>query len=161
MGFKTNINKVMVGLLGKFKDLQFFTGESMDAEAMILMLDYREVDGEERPVLIASWFPTFAFVCSPYAPFSWPLIFTRDIPSIRIFTFTIGAIVIPSRRLVITTSASIIIALSIVILIITPLIVSPLWRTTSTRWWGSCCGGWWGSCWWGSRIGFHIGLNPI
>merc|ERR1739849_75250 len=51
--FKTNINKVMVGLLGKFKDLQFFTGESMDAEAMILMLDYREVDGEERPVLIA------------------------------------------------------------------------------------------------------------
>jgi len=25
----------------------------MDAEAMILMLDYREVDGEERPVLIA------------------------------------------------------------------------------------------------------------
>merc|ERR1712233_235710 len=51
--FKTNINKVMVGLLGKFKDLQFFTGESMDAEAMILMLDYREVDGEERPILIA------------------------------------------------------------------------------------------------------------
>merc|ERR1712149_35882 len=51
--FKTNINKVMVGLLGKFKDLQFFTGESMDAEAMILMLDYREVDGEEKPVLIA------------------------------------------------------------------------------------------------------------
>merc|ERR1739849_9921 len=51
--FQTNINKVMVGLLGKFKDLQFFTGESMDAEAMILMLDYREVDGEERPVLIA------------------------------------------------------------------------------------------------------------
>merc|ERR1712020_227910 len=51
--FKTNINKVMTGLLGKFKDLQFFTGESMDAEAMILMLDYREVDGEEKPVLIA------------------------------------------------------------------------------------------------------------
>ena len=25
--FKTNINKVMVGLLGKFKDLQFFTGK--------------------------------------------------------------------------------------------------------------------------------------
>merc|ERR1711915_599676 len=51
--FKTNINKVMTGLLGKFKDLQFFTGESMDAEAMILMLDYREVDGEEKPILIA------------------------------------------------------------------------------------------------------------
>merc|ERR1712114_170493 len=51
--FKTHINKVMVGLLGKFKDLQFFTGESMDAEAMILMLDYREVDGEVSPILIA------------------------------------------------------------------------------------------------------------
>merc|ERR1712098_925726 len=51
--FKTNINKVMKELLGKFKDLHFFTGESMDADAMILMLDYREVDGEERPILIA------------------------------------------------------------------------------------------------------------
>merc|ERR1712176_1536121 len=51
--FKKNINGVMKDLLAKFKDLQFFTGESMDAEAMILMLDYREVDGEERPILIA------------------------------------------------------------------------------------------------------------
>ena len=25
----------------------------MDAEAMILMLDYKDVDGEERPVLLA------------------------------------------------------------------------------------------------------------
>merc|ERR1711994_96372 len=52
-GFKTNISGVMKDLLGKFKDLQFFTGESMDAEAMILTLDYREVDGEEKPILIA------------------------------------------------------------------------------------------------------------
>merc|ERR1711893_305562 len=51
--FKTNINKVMAELLKKFKDLQFFTGESMDAEAMILILDYKEVDGEERPILMA------------------------------------------------------------------------------------------------------------
>merc|ERR1711893_256626 len=51
--FKTNINKVMKDLLGKFKDLQFFTGESMDAEAMILMLDYKEIDGEEKPCLLA------------------------------------------------------------------------------------------------------------
>ena len=28
-------------------------GESMDAEAMILILDYKEVDGEEKPVLMA------------------------------------------------------------------------------------------------------------
>ena len=71
--FKKNINNVMKDLLGKFKDLQFFTGklkfsclsqnkliilvsfpgESMDAEAMILILDYREVDGEEKPILMA------------------------------------------------------------------------------------------------------------
>merc|ERR1712113_1081228 len=40
--FKKNINGVMKGLLGKFKDLQFFTGESMDAEAMIMIMDYKE-----------------------------------------------------------------------------------------------------------------------
>ena len=51
--FKTNINKYMKDLLGKFKDLQFYTGESMDAEAMILVLDYKDVDGEEKPVFYA------------------------------------------------------------------------------------------------------------
>merc|ERR1712111_270906 len=51
--FKTKINGVMKDLLGRFKDLQFFTGESMDAEAMILILDYKEVDGEEKPILMA------------------------------------------------------------------------------------------------------------
>merc|ERR1711881_162217 len=51
-GFKTNISGVMKELLGKFKDLQFFTGESMDAEAMILMVEYRDVDGEERPIVM-------------------------------------------------------------------------------------------------------------
>merc|ERR1711994_258988 len=51
-GFKTNISGVMKELLGKFKDLQFFTGESMDAEAMILMLEYRDVNGEERPIVM-------------------------------------------------------------------------------------------------------------
>merc|ERR1712228_1079027 len=50
--FKTNISKVMKEMLGKFKDLQFYTGESMDPDAMILMLEYREIDGEERPVLM-------------------------------------------------------------------------------------------------------------
>ena len=29
------------------------SGESMDADAMILILDYREVDGEEKPVFLA------------------------------------------------------------------------------------------------------------
>merc|ERR1712121_169113 len=51
--FKTKINGVMKDLLGRFKDLQFFTGESMDAEAKILILDYKEVDGEEKPILMA------------------------------------------------------------------------------------------------------------
>merc|ERR1719158_2379749 len=47
--FKKNINGVMKELLGKFKDLQFFTGESMEAEAMILIMDYKDYQGEERP----------------------------------------------------------------------------------------------------------------
>merc|ERR1712179_763511 len=51
--FKKNINGVMKELLGKFKDLQFYTGESMDADAMIMIMDYKEIDGEERPVLLA------------------------------------------------------------------------------------------------------------
>merc|ERR1712018_285565 len=34
------------------KDLQFFTGESMDPDAMISMCLYKEVNGEERPVLM-------------------------------------------------------------------------------------------------------------
>jgi len=51
--FKKNINGVMKELLGKFKDLQFFTGESMESEAMILIVDYKEYEGEERPVIMA------------------------------------------------------------------------------------------------------------
>merc|ERR1712226_593628 len=34
------------------KDLQFYTGESMEPSAMILMLEYRDVDGEEKPILM-------------------------------------------------------------------------------------------------------------
>merc|ERR1712055_1043605 len=49
--FKKNINTVMKGLLGKFSDLQFFQGESMQAEAMICLVEYREIEGTERPVL--------------------------------------------------------------------------------------------------------------
>merc|ERR1712218_293246 len=51
--FKKNINGVMKDLLGRFKDLQFFTGESMEAEAMILIMDYKDYEGEERPVIMA------------------------------------------------------------------------------------------------------------
>merc|ERR1712168_1712699 len=44
--------KRVVKLLSNFKELQFYTGESMDPDAMICMLEYKEVNGEERPVLM-------------------------------------------------------------------------------------------------------------
>merc|ERR1711935_840156 len=52
--FKTNINGVMKELMGSFKDLQFFSGESMDPDAMIAMCEYKDVDGNgvERPVFM-------------------------------------------------------------------------------------------------------------
>ena len=31
----------------------WFSGEQMDNEAMILVLDYKEIDGQEKPVMIA------------------------------------------------------------------------------------------------------------
>merc|ERR1712071_319107 len=51
--FKKNINGYMKDVLGRFKDLQFFVGESMDNDAMIMIMDYKEYQGEERPFLIA------------------------------------------------------------------------------------------------------------
>jgi len=51
--FKTNINKVMKELLGRFKEFQFFTGESMDPDGMVVLLEYKDVDGEQIPVLYA------------------------------------------------------------------------------------------------------------
>ena len=50
--FKKNISAVMKDLIGRFKDLQFFTGESMDPDAMICMVEYKDVDGSDRPVLM-------------------------------------------------------------------------------------------------------------
>merc|ERR1711970_887936 len=51
--FKKNINGYMKDVLGRFKDLQFFVGESMDNDAMIMIMDYKDYKGEERPFLIA------------------------------------------------------------------------------------------------------------
>ncbi|KAK7078065.1 tRNA 2'-phosphotransferase [Halocaridina rubra] len=45
------IQKPLSEILKKFKDLQFFTGESMNPDGMIAIGDYKEIDGEERPVL--------------------------------------------------------------------------------------------------------------
>jgi len=50
--FKTNMNKVAKELLGKFKDLQFFTGESMDVDGMVAMCEYREEEGTSIPYLM-------------------------------------------------------------------------------------------------------------
>jgi hypothetical protein len=50
--FKNNTNKVMKDILGRFKDLQFYTGESMDIDGMVAMLEYREMDGDSVPVLM-------------------------------------------------------------------------------------------------------------
>merc|ERR1712051_1103493 len=51
-GFKKNINGVMKTLLGKFNDLQFYTGENMDTKGMIILVDYKEYNGEERPCVM-------------------------------------------------------------------------------------------------------------
>merc|ERR1712236_185334 len=53
--FKKNINGVMKELLGKFKDLQFFTGENMDADAMILIMDYKEYRGKTLHYGLQAW----------------------------------------------------------------------------------------------------------
>ncbi|KAI5640654.1 hypothetical protein NE865_06972 [Phthorimaea operculella] len=50
--FKTNMNKVMKELLGRFKDLQFFTGESMDCDGMVAMCEYRDIDGVSTPIMM-------------------------------------------------------------------------------------------------------------
>ncbi|KAH8360184.1 hypothetical protein KR093_011236 [Drosophila rubida] len=50
--FKTNMNKTMKDILGRFKDLQFFTGESMDCDGMVAMCEYRDINGVSTPVLM-------------------------------------------------------------------------------------------------------------
>ncbi|KAH8417267.1 hypothetical protein KR222_007619 [Zaprionus bogoriensis] len=50
--FKTNMNKAMKDILGRFKELQFFTGESMDCDGMVALCEYREINGESVPVLM-------------------------------------------------------------------------------------------------------------
>lgn len=50
--FKTNMNKQMKEILGRFKELQFFTGESMDCDGMVAMLEYRDTDNGQVPVFM-------------------------------------------------------------------------------------------------------------
>lgn len=50
--FKNNMNKQMKEILGRFKELQFFTGESMDPDGMIALCEYRDVNGAQVPVFM-------------------------------------------------------------------------------------------------------------
>ncbi|XP_011865985.1 PREDICTED: translationally-controlled tumor protein homolog [Vollenhovia emeryi] len=50
--FKTNMNKVMKDILGRFKELQFFTGVSMDIDGIVGLMEYREINGDSVPVLM-------------------------------------------------------------------------------------------------------------
>lgn len=46
------MNKVMKDILGRFKELQFFTGESMEIEGMVGLMEYREIDGDSVPIMM-------------------------------------------------------------------------------------------------------------
>lgn len=50
--FKTNMNKVMKDILSRFKELQFFTGESMDCDGMVGLMEYRDINGDSVPVMM-------------------------------------------------------------------------------------------------------------
>jgi len=51
--FKNNMNKVMKDVLTRFKDLQFFVGESQEIEGMVGLMEYRDnPDGTQTPVLM-------------------------------------------------------------------------------------------------------------
>jgi len=51
--FKKSINDNLVPMLKNFKELDFYIGEGMDtSNGMILILDYKEFKGEERPYFI-------------------------------------------------------------------------------------------------------------
>jgi len=50
--FKTNVNKSIMEILKRFKELQFFTGESMDPDGMVALMEYRDIDGQSIPVLM-------------------------------------------------------------------------------------------------------------
>jgi len=50
--FKENMNKVMKEILSRFKDLQFFTGESMEVDGMVAIMEYRDIEDASVPVMM-------------------------------------------------------------------------------------------------------------
>jgi len=50
--FKTKMNDAVKKLMSRFKEFQFFLGESCDAEkGMVALLEYRQVDDAEIPIM--------------------------------------------------------------------------------------------------------------
>ncbi|OQV23321.1 putative Translationally-controlled tumor protein-like protein [Hypsibius exemplaris] len=50
--FKANVQTAVKRILGSHANLQFYTGESMDAEkGMVVTVEYRDVDGTDTPIL--------------------------------------------------------------------------------------------------------------
>lgn len=51
--FKAKMNETVKKLLSRFDEFQFYTGESADPDrGMVALLEYRQVDGEEVPIMI-------------------------------------------------------------------------------------------------------------
>ncbi|XP_013383558.1 translationally-controlled tumor protein homolog [Lingula anatina] len=48
--FKQEASAQVAGFLKRFKDLEFYTGNSMDPDGMVVLKEYIDKDGEEVPV---------------------------------------------------------------------------------------------------------------
>jgi len=49
---KKNLNNYVKAVLGRFKELQFFTGENMDCDGIIALCEYREEGDTQTPVFM-------------------------------------------------------------------------------------------------------------
>jgi len=50
--FKDNMTKVIKDLLPRFKDFQLFTGESMDVDGMVAIMEYRDIGDDNVPIMM-------------------------------------------------------------------------------------------------------------
>lgn len=50
--FQKNFMNFIKEILPQFSDLEFFLGESQNPDGAVALLQYKEVDGEERPVFM-------------------------------------------------------------------------------------------------------------
>jgi len=49
--FQDNIQGQVKKIVGEFKEYQFFLGESMNADGMVVLMKWEEIDGNEAPCL--------------------------------------------------------------------------------------------------------------